>query len=1039
MSAPTNCPACGSDDINFSAKRADWVCADCAQRFAADTQPARDASAGPPLSVAAFISYGHADGTDFADRLKAELEARGVTPVWLDSEMIAAGDDFWAAMQAGIAGSDALLAVMTPSSLREGSVCWREIAFADDRGKRIVPVRIDADPALRANVLLVGRSWADFTSSEWGDAVERLLRGLSGEDAALRSVGVIGGIAPLRFAEDVSRHLQQFSGREWLDAELDAWLRSDAGRAFIIVGEPGIGKSAIAAHLTTRGDVVAWHFCTARGYERSLNPQEFVASVVSALSQRLPAFADALASRHPELPREDAGSAFRELVVEPARAIEPPSSPQLLIIDALDEAATRTREGGTIVDLIAAHAALLPAWLRIVATSRPETVVTSKLKALHPFELAAHRPENLADVAAYVASRTSSMDSIPASERARVTAVLTGKAAGNFLWAKRALDALTERSITLGDVPDLPEGLNAFYSLEFSRAFPDAEDFLRDFAPILRPLAAALAPVPFDILQAAANLDASVLNLRLSRLRSYLSVGADSTYSLFHRSLSEWVVDRDSSSAYWCDVEAGHEQMISALADAPLASDYAVRWLPRHLSALERWEALVALLTDLPFLDAAWDLDQHEVLRLWAKVEGASVLRMTDAYRDVVSSPTGAAEEFVLALLLQHTGHLEGASALYACRIDLHRASGKDLAGLGISLGNQAIILKAWGKLDEAMALHKEEESICRDLGDLAGLQASLGNQALILKAWGKLDEAMALMKEQERICRELGDVARLANTLYYETLCLRDLERSEEALVVSAEEETLRRQLGQTADLADCLSVRAGILRKRGELEAALAPYSEAERLYREIGSTDNLARILHWHAVCLVDCERSDEAIACWRESAALRLEQGKADAARECRWAIVDTLRFASRTDEALAEVETLLAALDIDDDSHQQLLGLRALVLADAGRPDEALVDLDEKTRLCEEAGNQRGLAWTHARRAYVAARAAAPDAEVIGFVRAAYAHALANDSAKMAAHIVSETIADFEKAGLSAYLEPLRALRDELAAAEPPGA
>ena len=64
------------------------------------------------------------------------------------------------------------------------------------------------------------------------------------------------------------------------------------------------------------------------------------------------------------------------------------------------------------------------------------------------------------------------------------------------------------------------------------------------------------------------------------------------------------------------------------------------------------------------------------------------------------------------------------------------------------------------------MALHKEQERICRELGNKAGLQASLGNQALILKARGDLEGAMALHKEQERICRELGDKAGLAISL---------------------------------------------------------------------------------------------------------------------------------------------------------------------------------------------------------------------------------------------------------------------------------
>ena len=57
--------------------------------------------------------------------------------------------------------------------------------------------------------------------------------------------------------------------------------------------------------------------------------------------------------------------------------------------------------------------------------------------------------------------------------------------------------------------------------------------------------------------------------------------------------------------------------------------------------------------------------------------------------------------------------------------------------GLQRSYGNQALILKAWGRLDEALALHKKQEAICLELGNKDSLQISYGNQALILKAGG--------------------------------------------------------------------------------------------------------------------------------------------------------------------------------------------------------------------------------------------------------------------------------------------------------------
>ncbi len=51
------------------------------------------------------------------------------------------------------------------------------------------------------------------------------------------------------------------------------------------------------------------------------------------------------------------------------------------------------------------------------------------------------------------------------------------------------------------------------------------------------------------------------------------------------------------------------------------------------------------------------------------------------------------------------------------------------------------------------MTLYSRQEAICEELGDRAGLLRSYGGQALILKDWGKLEEAMALHKREEAIC----------------------------------------------------------------------------------------------------------------------------------------------------------------------------------------------------------------------------------------------------------------------------------------------
>jgi tetratricopeptide (TPR) repeat protein len=47
---------------------------------------------------------------------------------------------------------------------------------------------------------------------------------------------------------------------------------------------------------------------------------------------------------------------------------------------------------------------------------------------------------------------------------------------------------------------------------------------------------------------------------------------------------------------------------------------------------------------------------------------------------------------------------------------------------------NRALILQAWGRLEEAMTLHQKEEAICEELGDRAGLAITWWNQGLIHK-----------------------------------------------------------------------------------------------------------------------------------------------------------------------------------------------------------------------------------------------------------------------------------------------------------------
>ena len=136
----------------------------------------------------------------------------------------------------------------------------------------------------------------------------------------------------------------------------------------------------------------------------------------------------------------------------------------------------------------------------------------------------------------------------------------------------------------------------------------------------------------------------------------------------------------------------------------------------------------------------------------------------------------------------------------------------------------------------------KEQERICRELGNKAGLHAALGNKANILKARGDLDGAMALHREAERICRELGDKAGLSVALGNQALILQDLGDLDAAMALHKEQEAICRELEDKVGLSRALRDQSFILIDREDLDGAVKLLKERELLCRELGNQSEL-----------------------------------------------------------------------------------------------------------------------------------------------------------------------------------------------------
>jgi len=961
MPPEKHCPSCGSDDVHFRTKRGDWICLDCDGTWVEGEGPRQ---AAPPVAV--FVSYGHADSSDFAARLKTDLEAKGITPIWLDTEMIAGGDNWPALIESGIRNSDVLLAIMTIHSMAECSVCQDEVAFAVAEGKRVVPVRITSDPSLRPSLLLARRSWVDF-SDDYDEALSCLLGALEGAKDALKlpAVELVSGLVPLDFSPEMARHQNGFVGRQWLFDELDTWVATSDQRAFVIVGEPGAGKSAIAARLASRESTISAHFCSTAN-ARTLDPREFVANLVAQLAVRVEGFEHQVHTRHPELGREHASDAFRELVVEPARAVAPPAQPRLIIVDALDEAATR--EGETIVDLIASQAQSLPSWLRIVATSRPDSRLIGKLEALCPVELLAASGENARDVTEYLTQRLEANEALAtAGETKDLITAISLRADGNFLYAKMAADAIDRGILQAGEIATMPPGLNGCFSSMFAKDFPDPERYLSDFGAVLRVLAVAFTPLSLADLSGITGIERTILNLRLNRLRQYLrstGTGVEVEHSLFHRALSEWLCDPSQACNYWCDPVSGHEAVVAALMPNPLVSRYSVRWLPSHLLALGQASEAAGLLADTRFLTAAWELDPYAIRRAWATIERQSGIGMLEAYGIPCNIAQLGTQESatVVAELVGLSGHVAEALGIWEQLSDAARASG-DASKLRLSLMKAANLRLDLGDYEAALDRLIEDERLCREAGVVVELGEVLNLQAKIRRRRGEYDAAMQLAVEAETLFRGAGATALVAGSLRRQGLIHRRLGDYDAALNCLDAAEEIYADLGHLDGLSRTRGNIAVILQRRGEYERALSLNKDQEAMCREMGTPDGVQRSLGNQAVILRLQGRLAESLELLREQEALCRDMEAPYHLARClgNQALVmlglgDTAQARVRSEEQWALCQRLQ-----DDYASEECLGVRAKVAWGSGCPEEALELLQRQLVLCRRLEDAENLA------------------------------------------------------------------------------
>ncbi len=588
-----------------------------------------------------FISYGRNDATAFAGQLAKWLRQQNHEP-WLDVENgIPVGAPFDLRIEMGITDSDALIAVLSPWSLRPEGFCRNEILFAQSYKKLIIPVRIaDVTPPIQVVSLnyIDAATDPDTAFKELPAAIDQVAagKGMGFRDwgSARPSKVWWADLQQRYFEEELARHGGSFTGREWLFEQVQEWVEAPGSRLLLVTAEPGFGKSAAAAQMSVRLNVRGVHFCS-RSIIESCRPDSWLRGLVYQLAAQFSAYREVMEAL-PVSPdwADPPESLFRTLVADPLRKIRDRlqvDQPWTFIVDGLDESVAEIGFG--LADLLADSAARVPDFLRIVVTSRPDRSILARFEVdgIQCRHLDAGGEPNRRDVSAYIKRRLDGLyESGRVPRQAGTTSKLAELADGNFLFARLTLDALGEGDpwtrMDLDDLGALPRKLGGLYHAMFRKRFKDRVAYDSEVLPLLDCLVAASGPLPDDFLRAASGMAPHPTKRGLTALSQFLGGDAGGR-RLFHQSLADWLTDPEASADFATSMEEGQNRLARQCwrefeAQPRHLSAYTLAHLPAHLIATHQWDKLETLLTDLSYIEdrirtgQIFDLirDYHQVL-----------------------------------------------------------------------------------------------------------------------------------------------------------------------------------------------------------------------------------------------------------------------------------------------------------------------------------------------------------------------------------------------------------------------------------------
>ncbi|MEH2459450.1 ATP-binding protein [Nostoc sp.] len=356
------------------------------------------------------------------------------------------------------------------------------------------------------------------------------------------------------FEQIITTKNQNFVGREFVFSAINNFLNQSDRGYFTIIGEPGIGKSAILAHYVSQNPGVVYYNIEIPGKNRV---NEFLTTICTQLIEIAQNQGSKnLTTNLTDSTTEDSG--FLSLLLQQISNRLQPKQRLIVTIDGCDRIDINNQPRGSNIFYLPRY---LPEKVYFILTRRPFLTDKSGLLIETPaqsLDLSNYLEQNRADIQKYIKSYLNeSCDSVDASAACRkVRSLSQEKNAGdillniteqgfndetNFMYVKEILTAINE------DI--YPQNLQIYYQNHLEKM----NLATRKQQPMaLQVLNILVQEQSISIGAIAERLDTDEYEIKviLDKWREFLhleSIAAEIHYSIYHASFRNWLRQQSES------------------------------------------------------------------------------------------------------------------------------------------------------------------------------------------------------------------------------------------------------------------------------------------------------------------------------------------------------------------------------------------------------------------------------------------------------------------------------------------------------------